>query len=68
MVEWDLVDINPSKGKYTRSNKRVGIGHIVARPHHFLVYRDILSQDFLIYSKSIPSAICYSYIFHPKGT
>jgi hypothetical protein len=27
----DLIDIQPSKGKFTWNNQRVGLGHIVAR-------------------------------------
>jgi hypothetical protein len=48
------VDINPSKGKFTWSNKRIGLGNIATRMDHFLVHSNILSQDFLISSKIIP--------------
>jgi hypothetical protein len=36
MQDWDLLDIKPSTGKYTWSNKRVGPGHIAARLDRFL--------------------------------
>jgi endonuclease/exonuclease/phosphatase family metal-dependent hydrolase len=35
MSTLDLIDINPSKGKFTWSNKRHGPSHIVARLDHF---------------------------------
>ena len=37
ILEWDLMDIKPSIGKYTWSNKRTGPGHIAARLDRFLV-------------------------------
>ena len=37
MLEWDLEDITPDKGKYTWSNKRIGPGHIAARLDRFLI-------------------------------
>jgi hypothetical protein len=33
---WDLMDIKPSRGRYTWTNKRVGPGHIAARLDRFL--------------------------------
>ena len=38
MLDWDLEDIKPSKGKFTWTNKRVGPGHIAARLDRFLVH------------------------------
>lgn len=35
--EWDLLDIKPSKGLYTWSNKRTGPSHITARLDMFLL-------------------------------
>lgn len=35
--DWDLLDLKPSQGKYTWTNKRVGLGHIVARLDRFLI-------------------------------
>ena len=37
LQDWDMIDIKPSSGKYTWSNKRVGSGHIAARLDRFLV-------------------------------
>jgi ribonuclease HI/exonuclease III len=42
MQEWDLLDIKPSNGKYTWSNKRIGPGHIAARLDRFLVQSSFL--------------------------
>ena len=30
MIDWDLEDVKPEWGKYTWSNKWVGLGHIAA--------------------------------------
>jgi hypothetical protein len=40
--DWDLLDIKPSNGKCTWSNKKVGPGHIVARLDRFLVQSSFL--------------------------
>ena len=37
ILEWDLMDVKPSTGKYTWNNKRIGPGHIAARLDRFLV-------------------------------
>lgn len=37
MQDWNLIDIKLTIGKYTWSNKRVGLGHIAARLDRFLV-------------------------------
>jgi hypothetical protein len=39
MIDWDLEDVKPDRGKYTWSNKRVGPGHIAARLDRFLENR-----------------------------
>jgi hypothetical protein len=57
MIDWDLVDIKPSKRKFTQTNERIGPWHIVARLDRFLMHSDILSQDFNISSKNIPFLI-----------
>jgi len=36
LQDWDLIDIKPSSGKYTWSNKRLSLGHIAARLDLFL--------------------------------
>jgi hypothetical protein len=38
IVEWDMVDIKPKKGKFTWSNKRLGPGHITIRLDIFLLH------------------------------
>lgn len=42
MQRWDLIDIMPTIGKFTWSNKRAGPGHIAARFDHFLVQSSFL--------------------------
>jgi hypothetical protein len=42
MQDWDLLDIPPENGKYTWSNKRLGLGHIVARLDRCLVQSSFL--------------------------
>eukprot|EP00253_Pinus_taeda_P003178 PITA_03178 len=37
LQDWDMIEIKPSSGKYTWTNKRVGLGHIAARLDKFLV-------------------------------
>lgn len=39
---WDLLDIKPSSGKYSWSNKRVGPGHIAARIDRFIIQSSYL--------------------------
>ena len=43
MLEWELEDIKPTKGKFTWSNKRVGPRHISARLDRFLVQSSFLT-------------------------
>jgi hypothetical protein len=38
----DLFNVQPSKGKYTWSNKRSGVEHITARLDHFLIHNPLL--------------------------
>ena len=42
MQDWDLLDIKPSSGKFTWSNKRVGPGHIAARLDRFFIQSSFL--------------------------
>jgi hypothetical protein len=42
MLDWDLEDIKPSRGKFTWTNKRVGLSHIIARLDRFLVQNSFL--------------------------
>lgn len=39
---WDMIDIKPSSGKYTWTNKRIGLGHIAARLDRFFVQSSFL--------------------------
>jgi ribonuclease HI/exonuclease III len=43
LLDWDLEDIKPSKGKFTWNNKRTGPGHIAARLDRFLVHSSFLT-------------------------
>lgn len=42
MQDWDLLDIKPSSGKYSWSNKRIGPGHIAARLDRFFIQSSYL--------------------------
>ena len=37
IMDWNLMDVKPSAGKYTWNNKRIGPGHIAARLDRFLI-------------------------------
>ena len=54
MLEWDLEDITPEKGKYTWSNKRIGPGHIATRLDRFLIQSSFLTLGLLASSKILP--------------
>jgi exonuclease III len=53
---WDLMDIKPSKGRYTWTNKRVGPGHIAARLDRFLVQSSFLTLGLTITSDILPNS------------
>lgn len=42
MQDWNLLDIKPSSGKYTWSNKRIGPSHIAARMDRFFIQSSFL--------------------------
>jgi len=42
LQEWDLIDIKPSTGKFSWSNKRIGPGHIAARLDRFFIQSSFL--------------------------
>eukprot|EP00253_Pinus_taeda_P017362 PITA_17362 len=42
LQDWDLLDIKPSSGKFSWSNKRVGPGHIAARLYRFFIQSSFL--------------------------
>jgi hypothetical protein len=54
ILDWDLTDIKPSKGKFTWTNKRIGPGHIAARLDRFLVQSSFLLLGLRPLSKIIP--------------
>jgi hypothetical protein len=56
---WDLVDVNPIKGKYTWTNKRVRLGHITVRLDRFLIHNKLLLQDYTFKSKILPTTVSY---------
>jgi len=45
MSKWDLMDIKPTKVRYTWTNRWLGINHIATRLDHFLVSIEHLTQD-----------------------
>jgi exonuclease III len=51
-VAWDLLDIKPTKARYTWTNKRIGPGHIAARLDRFMV-----QSSFLVLGLTTNSAI-----------
>ena len=54
ILEWDLMDVKPSLGKYTWNNKRIGLGHIAARLDCFLVQDSFLLLGLNLSSKILP--------------
>ena len=54
ILEWDLMDVKPSIGKYSWNNKRIGPGHIVARLDRFLVQDTFLLLGLNLSSKILP--------------
>ena len=57
ILEWDLMDIKPSSGKYTWNNKRIGPGHIAARLDQFLVQDSFLLLGLNLSSKILPFGV-----------
>ena len=49
----DLFDIQPSKGKYRWSNKRIGVHHTTARLDRFLIHNPLLFHPLSISSKIV---------------
>jgi exonuclease III len=68
MMDWDLVDVKPMKGKYTWLNRRIGPNHITARLDYFLIQSDLLLRNYIITSMIIPSIVSdhklISLLFH----
>ena len=57
ILEWDLMDIKPSSGKYTWNNKRIRPGHIAARLDRFLVQDSFLLLGLNLSSKILPFGV-----------
>ena len=57
MADLDLLDIPLRNTKYTWNNKRIGIGHVVARLDRFMVISTYLQKDILPTSLALPSTI-----------
>jgi len=51
---WELVDVKPQRGKYTWTNKHIGIGNKTAMLERFLVQSTFLESDFVSYYRIIP--------------
>ena len=54
IMDWDLLDVIPSKGKYTWNNTRLGPWHINTRMDIFLVQDTFLFQGLNSSSKIFP--------------
>ena len=54
ILDWDLMDIKPSTGKYTWNNKRIGPRHIAARLDRFLIQDTFLLLRLNLSSKILP--------------
>jgi hypothetical protein len=57
LVDWDMLDINPQRGRYTWSNMRSGPGHIASRLGSFLIHNNFLNINSSIKSYILPSLI-----------
>jgi exonuclease III len=55
MLDWDLEDIKPTKGKFTWTNRRSGPGHISARLDRFLLHSSFLTLGLYASSDILPS-------------
>jgi len=53
------MDIKSTKGKFTWSNRRLSLGHIIAQLDQFLIQNDFLLDNTIISSKIILSSISY---------
>ena len=57
ILGWDLIDIKPSRGIFTWTNKSLGLGHIASRLDRFLVHSSFLSLGLHASSKIIPNCV-----------
>jgi hypothetical protein len=51
-----MIDINPKKGLFTWTNKRIGLDHIASRLDRFLVHNTQLEDSTVIFSSIISQA------------
>ena len=54
ILEWDLMDVNPTSGKYTWNNRRIGLGHIASKLNRFLIQDTFLLMGLNLSSKILP--------------
>ena len=59
MLDWDLEDIKPSRGNFTWTNKRVGLGHIASQLDSFLVQISFLLLGLIFLSKILLHIVSY---------
>ena len=59
IMDWDLEDIKPSNCQYTRSNRRIGPGHIAAILDRVLVQHSLLSLGYNANSSILPFISSY---------
>ena len=57
ILDWDLMDIKPTSGKYTWNNRRTGPGHIAARLDRFLIQDSFLLLGLNLSSKILPFGV-----------
>ena len=71
LQEWDLIDIKPSTGKFSWSNKRIGPGHIAAMLDRFFIQGSFLllglesRMHILLFSISDHKPIKLELLAHP---
>jgi hypothetical protein len=61
ILELDLFDVQPNKGKYTWRKKLSGVGHIATRLDHFLIQISLLLIPSNISTQIIPQGILYHF-------
>ena len=54
ILQWDLIDFKPVKGKYTWTNNRIGENHISARLDRFLISSSLMMDNRIVFSKILP--------------
>jgi len=57
MLDWDIEEIKPTRGKYTWSNNRIGPGYIAARLGKFLIQSTFLTLGLSVTSKILPNYV-----------